>query len=221
MSNNDNFEYILQITKSLTSECRGSRQETDRIETLIKKLPKNEIKGKDNNDQNNNNTNSKESCNEDETAIQTDDESDNKKDEMIQEDEIDRLIKENYRLIYKVENIEYINKKIWKLISHINDNLVLIKNFIIDENLQRSIKIDNFIFSSIDYPIKELNENMIRLENDNLITQDKIDIVVNKLQECMSHIKIDKVNDTEEYINIQNDLETLRNNYDINISWSS
>ena len=37
---NDNFDYLLQLTKALTTECRVNRQETDRIELLLKRLAK-------------------------------------------------------------------------------------------------------------------------------------------------------------------------------------
>lgn len=36
----DSFDYLLQLTKALSAECRANRQETDRIELLLKRLAK-------------------------------------------------------------------------------------------------------------------------------------------------------------------------------------
>ncbi|CCK70939.1 Far3p KNAG_0F02770 [Huiozyma naganishii CBS 8797] len=142
----DNFEYLLQLTKVLANECRQTRQETDKIELLFKRVAK-------------------------QSAISYEDLSAKVPTETLESYEklstpntIDQLINENYALLYKIEQRDYINAKIFALINNINDHLASIKNFVIEQKFTREQDLENFVYENIEAKRNIVNANMENLK---------------------------------------------------------
>lgn len=162
--NTDSFEYLYQLTKALSESSRASRQETDKIELLLKRVAKQsiisyeqlskdvalDVKRKHNDTVL--------------TGVQQDRE----------ENKIQKLIKENYRLIYEIEQEEYLNKKFMSMIENVEEQLQSIKNYIIELKLTREQDIENFIYENIQSKTKIVlnNSDDLKLKND--ITEENI-----------------------------------------------
>ncbi|CCD23023.1 Far3p NDAI_0A08700 [Naumovozyma dairenensis CBS 421] len=184
---NDNFDYLLQLTKVLTSECRSSRAATDRIESLLKRVATqsnipydtlSKATGKRNNSEDNTTTT-----------------------DVLNEKE--QLILENYKLIYMIEQEEYLKKKLWELIKNINDHILSVKNFIIQQKLDKIEDFDNFMFENFDSLEINFFNNIQILENSNGITKGKIALIVNEFKENYKEIDWNLIpKDSKYYANL-------------------
>lgn len=65
----------------------------------------------------------------------------------LSEDE--SLIRENYRLIYEIEQEEYLNGKFLSMINNVKEQLDSIKNYIIEIKLTREQDLENFLYENV------------------------------------------------------------------------
>ncbi|KAK5782492.1 Far3p PWA37_000570 [Arxiozyma heterogenica] len=181
--NTDSFEYLYQLTKTLSESSRASRQETDKIELLLKRVAKQsiisyeqlskdvalDVKRKHNN------------------TVLTGEQQDR------EENEIQKLIKENYRLIYEIEQEEYLNKKFMSMIENVEEQLQSIKNYIIELKLTREQDIENFIYENIQSKTKIVlnNSDDLKLKND--ITEENIsNNIVKKFRDTYKNLNLNE-----------------------------
>lgn len=153
----DSFDYLLQLTKALSAECRANRQETDRIELLLKRLAKQSGISYDNLSKN----------------IIPDSWKDNASQKASPPTEAQKLISENFKLIYEIEKQEYFNTKAVALINNINEHFSYIKNFIDEQNAIRERNIATFTSEKLNERNKSLQQNYESLKTENEETKKK------------------------------------------------
>lgn len=162
--NTDNFDYLYELTKNLSESSRASRQETDKIELLLKRVAKQSII-------------SYEQLSKDVSL----DVKRRYKDTMLHgvnndrtNDKIQKLIKENYKLIYEIEQEEYFNKKFFSMVGNVEEQLQSIKNYIIELKLTREQDTENFIYDNVQSKTKIILNNSDDLKAKNDIMEDNI-----------------------------------------------
>ena len=181
--NTDNFEYLYQLTKNLSESSRASRQETDKIELLLKRVAKQSVI-------------SYEQLSKDVSL----DVKRKYKDALLHgagrdkgEGEIQRLINENYRLIYEIEQEEYMNKKFLSMIENVEEQLQSIKNYIIELKLTREQDFDNFIYENVQSKTKIILNHSDNLETKNDIMEDNLlNNIVKKFRDMYENLDICK-----------------------------
>lgn len=179
--NTDSFEYLHQLTKALSESSRASRQETDKIELLLKRVAKQSIISYEQLSSNvdldvkrryKNNVTHERHLDRGEKEIQ-------------------RLIKDNYRLIYEIEQEEYLNKKFLSMIENVEEQLQSIKNYIIEVKLTREQDIENFIYENIQSKTKIVLNSSDDLQLKNDITKDNIfNNIVEKFQDTYKSLNL-------------------------------
>ena len=81
--------------------------------------------------------------------------------------EAQKLISENFKLIYEIEKQEYFNTKAVALINNINEHFSYIKNFIDEQNAIRERNIATFTSEKLDERNKSLQQNYESLKTEN------------------------------------------------------
>lgn len=197
---NDSFEYLLQLTKTLTAECRSNRQETDRIELLLKRLAKQSGISYDKFSRN----------------IIPDQWKDNGTQMVSTPSESQQLICENFKLIYEIEKQEYFNAKIIALVSNINEHFSYIKNFIDEQNVIRGRDVAVFASEKLDERNKNLHKNYNLLKTENEETKRKLHTVIEQFEILLKEIDWKSIpEDSRHYTRFQKQLEYLQNAYQI------
>ncbi|AET40186.1 Far3p Ecym_5434 [Eremothecium cymbalariae DBVPG len=143
----DSFDYILQLTKTLSSQSWNNRQETLKIERLLKRLAKQTYIPYE------------------QFIIEPSEETKETYNQLSKQSEEEYLIKENYKLIYLIEQQEYLDAKLWTLISQINELIVSIRNFIIEQKSARPKAEFEFIEKNLIKRIQHLNESEEKLRS--------------------------------------------------------
>ena len=206
--NTDNFDYLYELTKNLSESSRASRQETDKIELLLKRVAKQSII-------------SYEQLSKDVSL----DVKRSFKDTMLHgvnndraNDKIQKLIKENYRLIYEIEQEEYLNKKFFSMVGNVEEQLQSIKNYIIELKLTREQDTENFIYDNVQSKTKIILNNSDDLKAKNDIMEDNIlNDIVKKFQDTYRNLNLCKKGKEEtKENNINRDIliETLEQEID-------
>lgn len=154
----DNFEYLYQLTRNLSDESRSTREETDKIELLLKRVAK----------QSSISYKQLSSDVKPETLQRYNEEIDDK-------DEVTRLIEDNYRLIYEIEQEDYLNKKFLMMIENIKEQLQSIKNYIIEIKLTREQDLENFLYENITSKNKIIESNIKELRVKNQLSEERIE----------------------------------------------
>ncbi|KOG97394.1 Far3p [Saccharomyces eubayanus] len=197
---NDSFEYLLQLTKTLTAECRSNRQETDRIELLLKRLAKQSGISYDKLSRN----------------IIPDQWKDNETQTVSTPSESQLLIYDNFKLIYEIEKQEYFNGKINALISNINEHFSYIKNFIDEQNVIRGRDVAVFASDKLDERNINLQQNYNLLKTENEETKKKLNTVIEQFETLLKEIDWESIpKDSRHYTRFQKQLEYLQNAYQI------
>lgn len=181
--NTDNFEYLYQLTKNLSESSRASRQETDKIELLLKRVAKQSVI-------------SYEQLSKDVSL----DVKRKYKDALLHgagrdkgEGEIRRLINENYRLLYEIEQEEYMNKKFLSMIENVEEQLQSIKNYIIELKLTREQDFENFIYENVQSKTKIILNHSDNLETKNDIMEDNLlNNIVKKFRDMYENLNMCK-----------------------------
>lgn len=194
---NDNFEYINRLVKTLSLQCWNNRQETDKIDHLVKTLAKqNQISYEQ----------FSQVCNEKTLTLYK---------EISKESEKERLIRDNYDLIYKIEQQEYVHSRILFLIDQINDLITSIKKFVADQKVTRS-KIQLIFFKDKIYnQLESLHHNMVSLKNSKESSKYKVKILCEELKNICSQIEWKELanenKDSQNLINKIKQFEKLHN----------
>lgn len=206
--NTDNFDYLYELTKNLSESSRASRQETDKIELLLKRVAKQSII-------------SYEQLSKDVSL----DVKRSFKDTMLHgvnndraNDKIQKLIKKNYRLIYEIEQEEYFNKKFFSMVGNVEEQLQSIKNYIIELKLMREQDTENFIYDNVQSKTKIILNNSDDLKAKNDIMEDNIlNDIVKKFKDTYRNLNLCKKGKEEtKENNINRDIliETLEQEID-------
>ena len=206
--NTDNFDYLYELTKNLSESSRASRQETDKIELLLKRVAKQSII-------------SYEQLSKDVSL----DVKRSFKDTMLHgvnndraNDKIQKLIKENYRLIYEIEQEEYLNKKFFSMVGNVEEQLQSIKNYIIELKLTREQDTENFIYDNVQSKTKIILNNSDDLKAKNDIMEDNmLNNIVKKFKDTYRNLNLCKKGKEEtKENNINRDIliETLEQEID-------
>lgn len=199
-SSSDNFEYILQLTKILSAECRANRQERDRVEQLFKRLAKQSYVSYEQ---------------------LSGDVAPGKKElfeKLSNPTEEDQLIRQNYELLKQIELQEYMNNKVWLLINEINEHLSSIKNFVIERKLAASKDVMNFIDEKFTVNGQRLDMSCQALRNQLHVSKEKSEMVLQEFKSLIQGIEWNLVpKDSNNFIKFQSKLRILKNRYDISI----
>ncbi|EJS42402.1 far3p [Saccharomyces arboricola H-6] len=197
---NDSFDYLLQLTKTLTAECRANRQKTDRIELLLKRLAK------------------QSGISYDKLSKNTipDSWKSNKSQTESPPSEAQQLIYENFKLIYDIEKQEYFNTRILALIGNINEHFSYIKNFIDEQGATRGRDVAVFASEKLDERNKSLHQNFKLLKTENEETKRKLRAVIEQFEINLEIIDWELIpKDSKNYNRFQKQLEYLQNAYQI------
>lgn len=196
----DSFEYLLQLTKTLSSYAWNTRQETEKVEQSLKRLAKqNHISYKDY---------CKEPTN---TTLE-------KFGKLKTKSEDDRLIDENYQLIYQIQQQEYINGKICLLTHQIDEMMLSIRNFIVEQKAI-SPKIEEAFIS------KNLNEHLSVLQNSlddskgiRTNSQDKLDIIIGDLISLCKNIPWDSFRKSDQNVTkVLKQIKSFEDSYNLKL----
>lgn len=197
----DNFEYIFQLTKVLSAECRANRQERDKMENLLKRLAKqsgvsyeqlgNQVKPK---------------------VMET-------YQELSNTNEIDRLTSENYEILYQIELQEYVNCKILALISEVAEHLNSIRSFVIERKLTGFQNIDNYLEEKFASGKEDLSSNQDVLRRSKECTREKLDILCHELKTLISRTDWSSIpKDSRAYVTFCKKLTQLETTYDLQLT---
>ncbi|GCF01000.1 hypothetical protein ZYGM_000866 [Zygosaccharomyces mellis] len=199
-SSSDNFEYILQLTKILSAECRANRQERDKVEHLFKRLAKQSYVSYEQ---------------------LSGDVAPGKKElfrKLSNPTEEDQLIRQNYELLKQIELQEYMNNKVWLLINEINEHLSSIKNFVIERKLAASKDVMNFIDEKFTVNGQRLDMSCQALRNQLHVSKEKSEMVLQEFKSLIQGIEWHLVpKNSNNFIKFQSKLRILENRYDISI----
>ena len=197
---NDNFQYILQLTKLLTTECRSARQETDKIESLLRRVAR------------------QSNISYEKLGDIVPKDVRNFYDRISQPTEIEVLVKENYDLLYQIEQQEYLQVKVMGLIRSINEHLFLIKNFIVEQRLGREQDLDNFLYEVFDSKKVILESSLNNLKEKEDTSRQNIEFVTARLRELYKQINWELVpKDTKVYKKLQEKITSLNERYGIDL----
>lgn len=197
---NDNFQYILQLTKLLTTEGRSARQETDKIESLLKRVAR------------------QSNISYEKLGDTVPKDVRNFYDKISQPTETEILIKENYDLLYQIEQQEYLQVKVMGLIRSINEHLFLIKNFIVEQRLGREQDLDNFLYEVFDSKKVILESSLSNLKEKEDTSRQNIESVITRLRELYKQINWELVpKNTKIYKKLQEKITSLNEIYGINL----
>lgn len=200
-SSSDNFEYILQLTKILSAECRANRQERDKVEHLFKRLAKQSYVGYE---QLSGNVSPKNRDLFNKIAAPTQE---------------DKLIKKNYELLKHIELQEYMNSKFWLLINEINEHLSSIRNFVIERKVSGSQATANFIDEKFTMNGQRLEMSTNVLKGNLEVTREKSKLVEEELKYLVGQIDWDEVpKDSRDYLAFKKKLQILKERYNVQIN---
>ncbi|CCE65538.1 hypothetical protein TPHA_0L01850 [Tetrapisispora phaffii CBS 4417] len=190
----DNFECILQLTRFLSSECRSSREQTDNLATLLNRLA----------DQS--------GIIFEETSGNTPDEELQKYNEIVQKSEEELLIEENYKLLYQIEQQEYINSKIRSLINNIAEHINSIKLFLIEERIIKDNKKVDFIMDPNELDTIRQSTETLKTSKD--ILQTKINSALHNLRLILKETNFQNIDKTTfEFRQFQKSIKILNDIY--------
>lgn len=161
---NDNFEYISQLLSALTTESRTNRQETDKIELLLKRVAK--------------------QCaiSYESLGSEVSNETLKNYEALHEPSRTNQLINENYDLIYQIEQQRYINSKVTMLIQNITEHFVSIKNFIKEQKYVREQDLDNFIYENFESQMVILDSSIQKLEEKGNTSTSNLENAIKQLQ---------------------------------------
>ncbi|SCU79494.1 LAFA_0B03488g1_1 [Lachancea sp. 'fantastica'] len=176
----DSFEYLLHLTKGLSKECRATRQGTERIELLVRRLAKVT-------------QSSYEELSKEPSSQVWD-----RYHEISAESEKDRLIRENFALVYQIECQEYVCKRIWALIDQIEDLLESIKQFVVEQGAHRARTASQFIEDVVQTRIRSVQSSNQDLTETTKTARSKLDLLMQELQQVCKQVNWDQVQKAEE-----------------------
>ncbi|SCW03912.1 LAFE_0H01772g1_1 [Lachancea fermentati] len=195
----DSFEYILHLTKLLSTECRSTRQETDHIEQLLKRLAKlTQVSYED-------------------LSREPSSEVREKYEKLNEKSEEEKLVDENLSLLYQIEHQECMNRRIWGMIDQIDDLLASIKKFVVEQKAHRSRNERQFIESIFGKRVANLEASIKDLSRNRETSFQKIELLIKELQYICSEIEWSKIPESKYGQELRQKLTSVENKYDIKL----
>ncbi|CDO96547.1 unnamed protein product [Kluyveromyces dobzhanskii CBS 2104] len=196
----DNFEYLLQLVKTLGSQAWATRQQTDKVEQSLKRLAKqNQIKFS-------------------EYTKPPSDVTVKQAAQFRTKTKEEELVEENYRLMYQIEQQEYIHSKVCMLIQQIDEMIVSMRNFIVEYKTSAPEKNREFISRSITAQVSALTSGEKQLSGGHTTAQNKLRILTEELVDLFQNVPWHKVaNDNLNYVRLKNLIADFEDKYCIQI----
>ncbi|KAM3164901.1 Factor arrest protein 3 [Lachancea thermotolerans] len=195
----DSFEYLLHLTKGLSTECRSTRQGTERIEHLVKRLAKLTQ------------TSYEELSKEPGPQVLQ------KYRELGRESERDRLERENYALIYQIERQEYVCRRIWSLIDQVEDLLESIKKFVVEQQGHRLRTENEFLETVVHSRMANLQVNTEDLVEAKNASRTKLDLLTRELKDLCKQIDWNKMSDSEDATLLSRKVSEVESKYKLKL----
>lgn len=130
--------------------------------------------------------------------------------------EAQKLISENFKLIYEIEKQEYFNTKAVALINNINEHFSYIKNFIDEQNAIRERNIATFTSEKLDERNKSLQQNYESLKTENEETKKKLHSIIKQFEKLLKEVDWDRISkDSRDYSRFKKQLEYLQDTYQV------
>ncbi|CAB4256374.1 similar to Saccharomyces cerevisiae YMR052W FAR3 Protein involved in recovery from cell cycle arrest in response to pheromone, in a Far1p-independent pathway [Maudiozyma barnettii] len=197
---NDNFQYISQLMGVLASESRSNRQETDKIELLLKRVAKQS-------------SISYEKLGEEVTSETLDN-----YEKLSIPTKMDTLINENYDLLYQIEQQRFVNNKISILIQSIMEHFVSIKNFIKEQKFMREQDLDNFIYENFESQAVILNSHIDILREKKDISGKNLSRIIAQLESMFKNIDWSLISkDKHEFKLLLSQIQNLDESFNIKL----
>ncbi|EDO15732.1 hypothetical protein Kpol_1073p20 [Vanderwaltozyma polyspora DSM 70294] len=199
-NSSDNFEYVLQLTRILSTECRSSRQQTEHINHILSKVAK--LSG----------------VSYEQYSEGVDKTTQERYDAISGKSEIETLVSENYNLIYKIEQQDYMNKKVWTLINHVNEHINSIRIFLKEQKLLKTTKYKDILNEKIviQENIVDQNTQVLMKSKDSMVL--KINEVLQKLSIVLKEIDFTKIEQNSDYFKFKESLIFLKNNFEVDLT---
>lgn len=195
----DSFEYFFHLAKTLSTECRSTRQGTERIEQLIKRLTK------------------LTQTSFEELSSEPDEDVKKKYESLKVENERDRLIRENYTLIYQIERQEYVCKRIWALIDQIEDLLESIKKFVVEQRAHRTKTERQFVEMVLKSRIMQLQTSTEGHASATRHSRTKLDFLLKELHDACQGIDWSQLPNTNDSRRLLQKVSELEDKYDFKL----
>ncbi|SCU85753.1 LADA_0D09428g1_1 [Lachancea dasiensis] len=196
----DSFEYLLHLTKGLSTECRATRQGTGRIEHLLQRLAKLTQ------------TSYEDLSNEPEPEVW------DKYSKISIDSEKERLIRENYGLVYHIERQEYVCKRIWALIDQIEDLLESIKQFVVEQKAHRVRVESQFMEGIVNSRISAVEISSEHLRETQDVARFKLDLLVDELRDVVKNIDWSQKSASEDMQSLWSKILRLQGKYKLNLT---
>ncbi|KAG0670298.1 hypothetical protein C6P45_002608 [Maudiozyma exigua] len=197
---NDNFQYISQLMATLTTEFRSNRQETDKIELLLKRVAK------------------QSSISYEKLGEEVSQDTLEKYNKLSEPNEIDTLINENYDLLYQIEQQRYIHNKISSLVQSIAEHFVSIKNFVKEQKFMRDQDLDNFIYENFESQAVIMDAHLGNLKMKKNNSGENLPKVILKLQQMFKEVDWNLLAmDEQRYPSIVNQIQKLDEEFKIKL----
>lgn len=196
----DNFEYLNLLAKNLSVGCRDSRKETDKIELLLKRLSKQSVVSYE------------------EFSQRPSEETLDAYKKLSEPTTTEQLIRENYQLMYEIEQQEYINKRIIALVNSINEHLISIRNFIIEQKLVRDQ--NNEIYMHENFTVREnlLKNSTELLKAREQCSRTNTEVVVEKFKKLYAEIDWDTLpSNLPDIIQVKEKIKHIKETYKLDL----
>lgn len=197
---NDNFQYISELMATLTTEFRSNRQETDKIELLLKRVAK------------------QSSISYEKLGGEVCEDTLEKYEKLSEPNEVETLINENYDLLYQIEQQRYINNKISSLVQSIAEHFTSIKNFVKEQKFMREQDLDNFIYENFESQavIIDAHLNNLRMKKNN--SAENLPKIISKLQKMFKEVEWELLaKDKKRYPSLINQIQILNDEFNIKL----
>ncbi|BAO41485.1 factor arrest protein 3 [Kluyveromyces marxianus DMKU3-1042] len=171
----DSFEYLLQLTKTLSSQAWSARQQTDKVEQSLKRLAKQHyIPYKE--------------YSKPPTAEALDEFA-----QIKAKSPEELIVEENYRLMYQIQQQEYIHSKVCLLVQQINEMIVSIRDFIVEYKATAPHKHQEFVAANVANPVQSLSSAQTALEKGHNVANKKVAMLIEELVLACKNVPWNKI----------------------------
>ena len=196
----DNFEYLNLLAKNLSVGCRDSRKETDKIELLLKRLSKQSVVSYE------------------EFSQRPSEETLDAYKKLSEPTTTEQLIRENYQLMYEIEQQEYINKRIIALVNSINEHLISIRNFIIEQKLARDQNNEIYMHENFTGRENLLKNSTELLKAREQCSRTNTEVVVEKFKKLYAEIDWDTLpSNLPDIIQVKEKIKHIKETYKLDL----
>ncbi|SCU90257.1 LAMI_0E01288g1_1 [Lachancea mirantina] len=195
----DSFEFVFFLVKTLSSSCRTTRQSSERIEHLVRRVAK------------------LSHASYEDLSREPSEELRERYDALAVETEEERLLRENFSLIYEIEMQEFICERIWSLVDQIEELLRSIKRFALEQKAHRTQKERSFIESVLKQRISGLETSTKTLQTTATVSRNKVESLVNSLKDFTKDIDWDLLAQSQDGRNVLTILDAVEYQYKLKL----